>query len=167
MLLHPGEENPLALPCPCHPSPAPRGYPSTVRHHTRTCGREPLAAPPRVQETLQLLTAPAPRPPAPLPCDAAGTHRLICAGCLVLLKEKMPGASHNAQRAEPPPCSSCLPLQMATPPHRQDQGNVATAIRNSGTPSLSHPHPTGSKQPWFVARMAALCRQVGTLSSDS
>lgn len=109
----------------------------------------------------------APRPPARLPCDAAGTHRLICAGCLVLLKEKVPGASHNAQKAEPPPCSSCLPLQMATPPHHQDQGNVATATRNPGTLSLSHPHPTGSKPPWLVARMAALCRQVGTLSSDS
>lgn len=45
MLLHRGEEKPLALPCPCHLSPAPRGYPSTVRHHTRTCGQSPLQPP--------------------------------------------------------------------------------------------------------------------------
>lgn len=57
----------------------------------------------------------APRPPAPLPCDAAGTHRLICAGCLVLLKEKVPGAVTTLREPSPHPAPPASPCRW--PPH--------------------------------------------------
>lgn len=85
------------------------------------------------------------------PCYATGTHRLICTGYLVLLKEEVPGVSHTAQGAEPRPCSSCLPLQMAT--------QLTSRTR---APHTSGKHGYSHQKPWDIATQSPTSHWVKT-----
>lgn len=119
-----------------------------VRHQTGTCGRELLGGPLRLQHLRRHRY---PMASHTAPYYAAGTHHLICTGCPVLLTEVVPGVGHTSQGAEPLPCSSCLPLRMAT--------HLTSRTR---APHTSGKHGYSHQKPRDIATQSPTSHQVKT-----